>query len=353
MQVKMLSQKLFLPLPCGQNRSFYENWYREHLAAAKSCKFSRGKVSSNFFAAAQILSQLLQPPREIHEYIWKIIQDLGLADEVERVRKIFEEQRPQITNPEDIVTMSWISFPPFTRRPPSQQIDRLPISLAGQTFMILDGKPFEHPRVDWNGLTTCVCPRKSAQSIDILTQRIADDLRPAQEAVIIDFGSGGCLPLLPLITRLHDLKKITLYLIDPVYSENIKGNYLISRGSDSFSKETRNPVTAEDFSVFQFFRLSSSLLGDGQRLEVRIVQNAKEAHSVLEANPSAGDIPHVLYTMDPIVSISFINDFILIGQCLKKITEKPMFYCLNLITDPDLSLRIAPNDFDKVCRLLK
>jgi len=317
----------------------YISWFNEMLEefneiqqGLDTVKDSAGRITNvsswkKVYDFIMRFSILTSPPRGADSHVYEVAYIEGYLGKINHIAMFlrkFKDALPKQSLAKKL--LDWASLEPLIQEQPEWKIDAFPFVMAEQKFqVVLDEQMY---KASWRHLQTCTCPGSSPAGIDALATQIASDLVEEQYAVIIDFGAGGCLPVLPIVSRLTHMKEIALFLVDPIYLESdhkfhmkVKHNAISfePRQYWNFSREKRLPLVtimgacAKHFPPESDCTLHINMVGSVDQL-IREKLNRKFLN-----------VPHVLYAVDP--NPDAADDF---QQAVEAIQDRrPLYYCLN------------------------
>lgn len=307
-------------------KTYYSSWFRETLASVEQIQrpleggapFPLEKVRD----IAKDFSLMITPPPKLHQTLYTVALEEGLLDELNKASTFFQSFRESLPDCSTKRALEWFSFTPLTPQGWTQKLSSFPFIMKQRQFKIVEvggGKL----QVYWKHLMTCLCSAASPGGIDKLAVTIATQLEGHKEAVLVDFGSGGCLPALPIISRLTHMNRIILYLVDPIYTAKAHRVYLVKTHQIA-SKDGKPPLTDTkiNLAVSELLGKCAQYLPQGCTLYVYVVGNIAQVPITLPK------VPHVLFTVDPEPDAA--ADFRTSVQLLEN-TENPSYYCLNEI----------------------
>ena len=202
-------------------KTYYSSWFREALSSVEQIQKPRESGApfplEKVREIAKDFSLMVSPPPKLHQTLYTVALEEGLLDEINKACAFFQSFRESLPDCSTKRTLEWFSFNPLTPKGWTQQLSSFPFIMKEQQFKIVEvggGKL----QVYWKHLMTCLCSAASPGGIDKLAVTIGAQLKEHENAVLVDFGSGGCLPALPIISQLTHMKQIILYLVDPIYT---------------------------------------------------------------------------------------------------------------------------------------
>ena len=304
-------------------RAHYLKWFKETLTNVHQIQEQKFPVET-VREIAKDFSILVSPPLQTHSFLYSLAVEEGILDEVNKACAYFQQFRKALP-PEDSLrkTLEWFSFEPLTEKPWTQELHAFPLVMSDQKFKIV--KTPEKLQAYWKHLMTCLCPAASPRGIDRLAVSMAVDLRKEETVALIDFGAGGCLPVLPIVSRLTHMKQINLYLVDPIYRPDSHRMYRVMKHSISES-QGRKPLcdTQTDLAIMELMGNCAPHFPQGCTLYVHVLSSVDQLiKEKLGRMPPT--MPHVLFGVDPEPTAA--KDFQQVVGFLA--TRKASYYCLN------------------------
>ncbi len=301
-------------------KEYYINWFQETLPKVEKLQTSEETVKK-IIEIAKDFSLLISPPSKNHSLVYKAVVEANLLERVNKACIFFQEFRKK--HPE-VKGLQWFSFEPLTEEIKQQKLEAFPLVLRKQWFKLFETA--DKLQAYWNHLMTCLCSAASPGGIDDLADAIAADLKGKERAILIDFGAGGCLPALPIVSRLTHMKQIDLFLVDPIYLPREHRAYQVKRHSIA-EQHGRPPLSDSDvaLAILELLGNCAKHFPEGCTLRVRVLATVNQLREkVIHMDKN---VPHVLFAVDPHPKAA--EDFKIAVNLIKGRT--PSHYCLNEI----------------------
>lgn len=272
---------------------YYQKWFTETLASVRELRSATEPTDEQIIQTAKDFSLMITPPKGSHPLVFEAAQTSGLLDEINQTCAFFEQYRKELPDGVARKVLAWFSFEPMKESPWSEGVSKFPLMLSQQKFKIKEVGGHQL-RASWNDLTTCLCAAASPLEIDRLSIQIAIELKDERSVTLIDFGSGGCLPALPLLSRITHIRQIILYLVDPIYSNAAKRNYMVQKGCIA-PQDRGAPIlnTPVDLAISELMGVCATHLPEERNLYVYVKQNVSELPTNLRPDK------HILFAIDP------------------------------------------------------
>ncbi len=307
----------------NDSRGHYLSWFKkslEHVKLAQEPSTPLDKVVQ----IAKDFSLLVSLPPESHAFVYQVALEENLLEEVNQACIFFQKFRETLTNGSHKKTLQWYSFEPLTETRWVQELNAFPLTLKEQRFKVVE---VGHNKLQayWKHLMTCLCAAASPEGIDTLAIQMAEDLKGYDQVALIDFGAGGCLPVLPIISRLTHMKQILLFLVDPIYPPKEHRVYRVSHHSIS-EKLGCPPLTdtQNSLAIMELMGNCATYFPPGCSLFVYVVGSIDQLIEE-RLQSSILPMPHVLFAIDPVPEAA--ADFKKAVHAIEG--RKPSYYCLN------------------------
>lgn len=309
----------------GDLRQHYIKWFGECLESTRIVQKEQLPLCK-IQAIAKDFSLLISPPPEVHGFVYQIADEEGFLEEVNRTAQFFKEFREDLPSAHHVrKILEWYSFEPLTEVRWKQELSAFPLVMTEQRFKVVeDGSRLQ---AYWNHLMTCLCSAASPKGIDGLATQIAQDLEGKEHALLIDFGAGGCLPVLPIVSRLTHMKQIFLFLVDPIYPKDEHRIFMVKHHCVA-AKDGGRPSarTKTSLAIMELLGNCAKYFPEGSEcsLYVYVMGSVDQlVHEKLAREHM--DMPHVLFAVDPMPEAA--ADF---RKAVGAIQDsKPLCYCLN------------------------
>ncbi|NNM44309.1 MAG: hypothetical protein HKM07_08230 [Chlamydiae bacterium] len=253
----------------------------------------------------------------LFERVRKIVQNFYL------VRRECEEEE---YNP-----FSWLSFPlVFRGREETPSSD--PIRIANLHTTVRKIGEAERKSF-WRGMYSCSCPKTSPELIDEFSACINYDLYPIQDdesVMMVEFGSGGCLPTIAIVSQLLRFKNFVLILIDLDYTDTIYSTYQLKKGKVCTERVVdMDLLNDSERAAWNFLEQYANLVKDGHTITVSICPSTEVFLHDYYLFPIEKVVKQFLVTVDPYSSYSFAHCFNRIASRMVESQIPASFYRLN------------------------
>ena len=278
--------------------------------------FSLGFEFADLISSPELTDLIFQ--NNLFERVQKIVSNFYL------VRKEFEDE-------EEYNPFSWLSFPLVYRgREEAPSFD--PIRIVNLHTTVQKVKGIEKKSF-WRGMYSCSCPKTSPELIDEFSTCISYDLYPIRDeepVMMVDFGSGGCLPTIAIVSQLVRFKNFVLILIDLDYTGNICSTYELKNREVCTTRFVDEALLNDsERAAWNFLKQYAALVKAGHTVMVSICPSADVFLHDYYLFPIEKIAKQFLVTVDPFSNYSFAHCFNKVASRMVESRIPSSFYRLN------------------------